>query len=255
MTAELPVIQELGLVGSPELRHAQQALRKLSLQLLALTEQHRRRPQQNVVAHQAQPPQQGQRVTRARVFQPPAADGFVHRARDLRLLQVIGTPPIGRFRLPAPLAVNTLDEHAVVLVATHLRAGVAHPLVGLPLVAVGPIDPPRDRHRNHLSASRDVPLLNGRENRRLDVLDFLGHFLQGPLRHLLADNPPLGIDTEQHLPAAMVQHGAQIVHGFRTLAGGLLELQRLGLAGSDELLQLGQIHHTALPTIRSAHGS
>jgi hypothetical protein len=47
---------------------------------------------------------------------------------------------------------------------------------------------------------------------------------------LLIDHPPVGLDTEQHPSAPVVEHGAQGPCSFAPFAGGAFELQGLGLA-------------------------
>ena len=87
--------------------------------------------------------------------------------------------------------------------------------------------------------------LDRRKCRRVDPLDFGAHFLNRPLANLLAGHLSRRRDTEQHVPAALVEHGA---HGLGRLAActrRVLELQRLGFSCRGQRCDLFRRHERA----------
>ena len=63
--------------------------------------------------------------------------------------------------------------------------------------------------------------------------------------HLLADHSGIGLDSEDHPAAAMVEHRANGARRLSTLTRRALELLRLGLAGAGPGSDLVVRHQTA----------
>ena len=90
--------------------------------------------------------------------------------------------------------------------------------------------PHADADHQHLPAAPHIHANNRRERRRVEFLDLLGDLLDGVIADLLSRHPPVRFNTEQHLPAAVVEHGAQRAHGLAALVGRALKLECLGFA-------------------------
>ncbi len=154
------------------------------------------------------------------------------------------------------LAVQALQEHAVVLVARHRRARIPQPAIRLPAIAVGPVLAGGDADDQHFAVVAERHALDARERGRVDLAELLRHLFEGVVADLLADDGPVGFDAEEYAASAVVQHGAQSPRCLATLAGGALELQRLGFAvggPSGDLVVGHGMASTISPSLRTDH--
>ena len=116
--------------------------------------------------------------------------------------------------LPPPFAVHTLEEHSVVFLGRHRKGCVSHPAVSRSPVLIG------SRGTLAYSNDNDLPITGHRNsfNRRkagwVDSSNLGAHFFNGPFAHLLAGHITIRCDSEQHMPALLIEHGA---HGHRRL--------------------------------------
>ena len=74
-----------------------------------------------------------------------------------------------------------LQQDAVVFLPRKLAARIAHAPVGLPPVTVGLAAPRPRRHHQKLPPLRKIDPLDARKHRRLDLAQFLRHFLHRPV--------------------------------------------------------------------------
>ena len=86
--------------------------------------------------------------------------------------------------------------------------------------------------------------LDRRKRWRVDLPKLGAQLFYGALADLLAHHSPVRRDTEQHLPAALVQEGTDGHSGLSARAGSLLELQRLRLPGCGRIFDLIKRHRS-----------
>ena len=233
MAAELPVVEELTLLGSPEARHPKQALRKVRKEAVGAAKEHDRCAQHCVLLDEPQAAQDRVHLPCARILDASDADRLLQGPPDLLVVEIRHGPAGRRLVLPPSLRMHPFQEHPVVLVTRHRLVRRADPSPGLTALAVTR----RHAHHHHLAPAclsgrqaTDLDAVDGRKHRRLDLAQLLRDFFHRMVAHLLADDPTVGLDAEEHPTAAMVEHRAQRARGLATLSGRPLELERLRLA-------------------------
>lgn len=209
-------------------------------------QQNERRAQELSVLHQAKPEQNLFRIPRARILGTPTPDRLLQGPSDLGFIQVGNGPACGRLILPAMLAVQTLQEHAVVFVPRQHRAGVADPAIRLSSIAVWAVLPGGYTDDQHLAPVAEVHPVDGWKRGRIDGAQLFRHLLDRMVADLLAKNPATRLDTEEHPAAPMVEHRAQRARSVTALSGRALELERLGFSGGCPGSDLLRGHSSAL---------
>ena len=129
---------------------------------------------------------------------------------------------------------HPLEQHSVVLIGRHRYSRVAHPTVGRAAICVRPRRPLAGADDYDIAVFTHADAFDARKRRRIDALKLTAQLFNGPLSNLLPDHASIILHTEQNLPAALVQEGANRHSRFATRTSSLLELQRLRLAGRNE---------------------
>ena len=248
VAVNLSVVQKLvGTRGAVEPGNPQHALRILGADPLRPAEQHDRGAEQPVGAEQTESTQQLRRVTRSGLVRPPAANRVLERTHYLGLIEIVDRPIRDRLIFPSELPVQAFQQHAVVLVPRHGLIGAADPTASLAPVTVGLLLPDRHGYHQHLTPATCGDPIDGGERRRIYFVQLRGELFNRAFSDELADHPPGRLHAEQHLAAPVIQHGAHSPHAGTALAGGLLQLQGLRLAGRGQRLDLCQGHVRGAP--------
>ena len=232
---ELSVVEELVAGTSLEARHLEQQLREIGQWLFIFAEQHHGGARDMApLDEQSQPTQDLQRLARAGIVDAAAADRFLQRQHHLAMIEPGSIPARGRPILPAFDGMHLLQQQPLVGLTRHRPRGVQHPLIAD--AAKGHRHPraARDGQHQHFAPRINRHPFHRGEQRRLEALEFLRQLLQRAVGDALADQLAGWGHTQQQPPAASVRKGAERAAGTGLLGGGLLELQRLGLAGGDE---------------------
>ena len=118
-------------------------------------------------------------------------------SRDLGSVEIGHRPTHGWLVLPALLAVHSLEQHPVVLVARQRLACIADAAVRLPAVAVRPVLTGGHADDQNLAAVAQGHAIDGREGRRIDRAQLLGDLFDGVIADLLADDSPVRLNAKQ----------------------------------------------------------
>lgn len=247
MAAKLPVIEELRAIGATEPSDLEQTLRIVGLQAFRTTEQDRRRAKQRSGAKQSKPLQQLRGIARSGILETAATNRLLHGDDDLVRIQVGDRERRRRLDLPPLLAVESLEQDGVVLVATQFVIGAADATICAPAVRVRTTAPPGDRNHENFAPVRYRHALDAGEGRRIDVVQLLHELLDGLVADVLPDHRPIGLYADEDLPAAIVQHGADGLGHVGALPGRALELQHLGFAGGGERAHDISVHAVNAP--------
>lgn len=236
VAAELPVVQEFVRgVGFADSRQPKQALRVIRRHPVRVpSEQHDGRAAQSVVRQQPQAAQHRLRFPAVRFLEPASSNGLPHRDRDLLGIEVGDFPSRRRFLLPSPLGMEPLHQHPVVFVRGQPEIRTACPAVRVAAVHVGTGRAGVRRHHDDTPPVGEIHFDDPRIGRRNDPLQLPRDVVERVLPDLLAVDRSIRRHAEQHLPAPVVQHRADRLGGFATLAGRRVEFQRLRLAGGGQ---------------------
>ncbi len=113
----------------------------------------------------------------------PAPDRLLHRAHQFRHIQIGNAPARRRLILPAVLAMQTLQQHAVVFVARQGRAGIANAPIRLSAITVRAALPRGNADRQHLALMADIDTVNGGKRGRINRLHLLRDLFDGAVTH------------------------------------------------------------------------
>jgi len=134
-----------------------------------------------------------------------------------------------------------VEEEPRVLVLRHHRGGRAHALVRLRLEDERrQLSGGRRLEHDHLPTVADVHAAQLDARGRLEAAEHRRDVAKRDVGDLLADEPTVGTDADQHLATLAVQERTERLAGALQLGGRALELERLGLALGDERLEGGE---------------